>query len=121
MDDSVMLVVDAHAELAEGPVWDDRLQRLWWIDLLGGIVHVTDPLTGADVRIPVGQPVGALALRASGDPILAIRDGFATLDPASGRLDVIAPVAPDDPGTRMNDGKVGPDGGFWAGSRPFET
>ncbi len=116
MDDRPELVVDAHAELAEGPVWDDRLQRLWWIDLLGGIVHQWDPSTGADRAIPVGQPIGALALRATGDPIVAVRDGFAMLDPATGRLDLIAAIAPDDPGIRMNDGKVGPDGGFWAGS-----
>ena len=116
MDDSLELIVDAHAELAEGPVWDDRLARLWWIDLLGGIVHLTDPQDGADRAIPVGQPIGALALREDGDPVLAVQDGFALLDAATGRLDLIAPIEPDDPGIRMNDGKVGPDGGFWAGS-----
>jgi sugar lactone lactonase YvrE len=114
--DLLELIVDAHAELGEGPVWDDREQRLWWIDLLGGIVHVTNPLTRADTRIPVGQPIGALALTESGPPLLAVRDGYASVDPSSGRLDLIAPVAQDDPDIRMNDGKVGPDGGFWAGS-----
>ncbi len=116
MDDAVELLVDAHAELGEGPVWDDRQQLLWWIDLLGGIVHLTDPLTRVDREIPIGQPIGALALRESGDPLVAVRDGYADLDPSSGRLDLVAAVAPDDPGIRMNDGKVGPDGGFWAGS-----
>ncbi len=116
MESTPELVVDAHAELAEGPVWDERLDRLWWVDLLGGIVHLSDPTTGDDTAIPVGQPIGALALRSSGGPILAVRDGFATLDVATGRLDLVAPIAPDDPGIRMNDGKVGPDGGFWAGS-----
>jgi sugar lactone lactonase YvrE len=47
---------------------------------------------------------------------VAVRDGYADLDPSSGRLELVAAVAPDDPGIRMNDGKVGPDGGFWAGS-----
>jgi sugar lactone lactonase YvrE len=55
-------------------------------------------------------------LRESGPPVLAVRDGYANLDPSSGRLELIAPIAPDDQGIRMNDGKVGPDGGFWAGS-----
>ncbi len=116
MEPTPELVVDAHAELAEGPVWDDRLDRLWWVDLLGGIVHLSDPTNGDDTAIPVGQPVGALALRSSGGPILAVRDGFATLDVRTGRLELVAPIALDDPGIRMNDGKVGPDGGFWAGS-----
>jgi sugar lactone lactonase YvrE len=116
MDDLLELVVDARAELGEGPVWDDRQQRLWWIDLLGGIVHITDPLTRTDIRVPVGQPIGALALREFGPPVLAVRDGYANLDLSDGRLELIAPIAPDDQGIRMNDGKVGPDGGFWAGS-----
>ena len=116
MEDALELIVDAHASLGESPVWDERQRQLWWVDLLGGIVHATDPVTGEDLQIPVDQPIGAIALRESGPPILAVRDGYATLDPSSGRLDLIAPIAPDDPGIRMNDGKVGPDGGFWAGS-----
>ena len=42
----VELVVDARAEVGEGPVWDDRTRRLYWVDILGSVVHVTDPLTG---------------------------------------------------------------------------
>ncbi len=80
MDDALELIVDAHASLGESPVWDERQRRLWWVDLLGGIVHATDPVTGEDRQIPVGQPIGAIALRESGRPILAVRDGYATLD-----------------------------------------
>jgi sugar lactone lactonase YvrE len=112
---SLDLIVDARAELAEGPVWDERRSRLWWVDLLGGVVHLTDPATGSDERFTVGQPVGALALRERDGPILALRDGFARLGD-DGRIDLIAPIEPDDLSIRMNDGKVGPDGGFWAGS-----
>jgi sugar lactone lactonase YvrE len=116
MELSLALVVDARAELAEGPVWDDRRQCLWWIDLLGGVIHQTDHATGEDRTIPVGQPIGALGLRESGDLILAVQDGFATLDVMTGKLEVVAPIALNDSSIRMNDGKVGPDGGFWAGS-----
>ena len=70
MDDALELIVDAHASLGESPVWDERQRRLWWVDLLGGIVHATDPVTGEDLQIPVGQPIGAIALRKSGPPIL---------------------------------------------------
>jgi sugar lactone lactonase YvrE len=109
------LVFDARAELAEGPVWDDRRARLWWVDIMAGIVHLTDPATGTDSAIPVGQPIGALGLRERGSPVLAVRDGFASLREEGG-LDLIAEVESDDPTMRMNDGKVGPDGGFWAGT-----
>ena len=114
-ESTVELVLDARAELAEGPVWDDRLERLWWVDIMAGVVHLTDTASGSDRTIPVGQPVGALGLRETGTPVVAVRDGFASLREHGG-IDLIAEVEIDDPTTRMNDGKVGPDGGFWAGT-----
>jgi sugar lactone lactonase YvrE len=112
---AVELVLDARAELAEGPVWDDRRERLWWVDIMAGMVHLTDPSTGSNQTIAVGQPVGALGLRETGLPVVAVRDGFASLREQGG-IDLIAEVEIDDPTMRMNDGKVGPDGGFWAGT-----
>ena len=90
--DAVELVIDAHAELAESPVWDDRTGRLIWVDLLGGIVHLTDIAIGADVAIPVEQMVGAVALCEDGRLLIAIEDGFARLDPSRGHVEVITPV-----------------------------
>jgi sugar lactone lactonase YvrE len=118
--DAVELVIDAHAELAESPVWDDRTGRLVWVDLLGGIVHLTDIAIGADVAIPVGQIVGAVALCEDGRLVIAIEDGFARLDPSRGHVEVIAPVTAGDAGLRMNDGKVDPSGRFWAGSMAID-
>jgi sugar lactone lactonase YvrE len=113
---SAELLVDADVQLGEGPVWDDRERCLWWVDILGGAVHRTDPATGRDEIIPIGQFVGAVALRASGGLIAALRDGFATIDTVSGAVEIVAPVESDDPTSRMNDGKVDPAGRFWAGT-----
>jgi sugar lactone lactonase YvrE len=118
--DEVELVVDAHAALAESPVWDDRGGRLVWVDLLGGIVHLTDVGIGADVAIRVGQMVGAVALREDSHLLIAIEDGFALLDPGRGRYEIIAPVLASDHALRMNDGKVDPSGRFWAGSMAMD-
>lgn len=115
----VELVLDACAELAEGPVWDDRQERLWWVDIMAGVVHQTDTATGSDRTIPLGQPVGALGLREAGTPLVAVRDGFASLREEGG-IDLLAEVEIDDPTTRMNDGKIGPDGGFWAGTMAID-
>ena len=113
---SAELLVDADVELGEGPVWDDRRQCLWWVDILGGAVHRTDPATGRDEVLPIGQHVGAVGLRASGGLIAALRDGFATVDPASGAVEIVAPVESEERTNRMNDGKVDPGGRFWAGT-----
>jgi sugar lactone lactonase YvrE len=120
INNDVELVVDGHAHLAESPVWDERTGRLVWVDLLGGIVHLTDIAIGADVAIPVGQMVGAVALCEDHRLLIAIEDGFALLDPGRERVEVIAPVLRNRPGLRMNDGKVDPSGRFWAGSMAID-
>ena len=38
----IELLIDARAELGEGPLWDVAEQRLYWIDSLGAKVHSCD-------------------------------------------------------------------------------
>jgi sugar lactone lactonase YvrE len=114
------LVADARTNLGEGPVWDDREQCVWWVDILGESIHRTDPVTGQDDTILVGQMVGALGLRQRGGLVAAVRDGFVAIDPSSGRIERVADVEADRPRTRMNDGKVDPQGRFWAGTTDLD-
>jgi sugar lactone lactonase YvrE len=111
----VELVLDARAELGEGPAWDGASGRLLWVDITRGLVHRFDPGSSTDEAIEVGRPVGAAVPAASGTIALAIADGFATLDPVTGRVDPVATVAA--PETMMNDGKCDPAGRFWAGTK----
>jgi len=113
------LVLDAHAELGEGPVWDQDRQQLVWVNITGNAVHRYDPVSGADEQQDTGQAVGAAALRAAGGLVLAIRDGFARLE--GSRLTMIAATEANRPGNRMNDGKVDPAGRFWAGTMAFDA
>lgn len=116
----VELLVDAHARVGEGPVWDAALQRLVWVDILNGLVHRYDPVSGDDETVEVGKAVGAAAPRASGGLVLALEDEFAAFDPATGELTPLAPVEADAPGRRMNDGKCDRAGRFWAGSMEWD-
>jgi sugar lactone lactonase YvrE len=117
----VDLALDVCAELGEGPVWDDRRERLLFVDIMRGHVHEFDPATGRDRVIEVGQPVGALALAERGDWIVAAKDGFHRLDPDSGRVSLLASVEADSKETRMNDGAVDPAGRFWAGTMGMDS
>jgi sugar lactone lactonase YvrE len=108
------LVLDAGASLGEGPLWDDRDGVLWWVDVPAGRLHRLDPATGADEVIDVGQPLGAVGLRAVGGLVLAVRDGFAVLEDREVRM--VAEVEADRPDQRMNDGASDPGGCFWAGT-----
>ena len=117
---AVDLVLDLRAELGEGPVWDARAACLYCVDILQGHVHRFDPSTGALRTWPIDQPVGAVALSETGDLILAVRDGFACLNPESGRVSIIAEVEADRPDLRMNDGACDRAGRFWAGTMAFD-
>ena len=93
----VNLVLDAQAELGEGPLWDAARQRLLFVDIMRGHVHEFDPVAGRDRVIGVRQPVGAVACAEQGDWIIAAGRGFSRLDPGTGRVTPIAEAAPAGP------------------------
>ena len=113
-------VLDAKAALGEGPVWDPDAGCLYFVDIERGLVHRYDPDTQASRSHQVDAMVGAVALTVSGDLLLAVRDGFARLDPDSGRVRRIACVEADRPDLRMNDGACDPAGRFWAGTMAID-
>jgi sugar lactone lactonase YvrE len=108
-------LVDAKAIIGEGPVWDERNDCLYWVDILGCLIHRYDPDTGRDDQCKLDKMVGAVALRQDGTLIAALADGLATVDFASGAVMEIWTAAAES-GNRFNDGKCDPDGRFWAGT-----
>jgi sugar lactone lactonase YvrE len=112
----VEVALDVRAELGEGPIWDDRRQRLLFVDIMRGHVHEFDPAAGTDRIVEFPWPVGAVALHENGDWVLAAADGFYAANPETGEPRVIVAVEADRPGNRMNDGYVDARGRFWAGT-----
>jgi sugar lactone lactonase YvrE len=82
---NVEVALEANAELGEGPVWDANRQQLLFVDIMRGDVHAFDPVKRMDAIFEVGQPAGAVAATTRGDWMVAARDGFYRLDPATGR------------------------------------
>lgn len=116
--DGVEVVLAAGAQLAEGPVWDSRINRLVWIDILAGRIVLTDVGTGASEVITVPLHVGAVVPREAGGYVAALRDGFWVV--GDGPAYQIASVAEARPGLRFNDGKCDPAGRFWAGTMAYD-
>jgi len=110
------LLLDARAELGEGPAWDSAHQQLYWVDIFAGGLHVFDPKSQQDESLEVGQPLGCAAPTKDGNLIVGVKDGIATLDLSTGKLNFIARPESHLPGNRFNDGKCGPDGRFLVGS-----
>ncbi|GAA2883558.1 SMP-30/gluconolactonase/LRE family protein [Streptosporangium fragile] len=113
-------VLRIRADLGEGPAWDAARERLVWVDITAGAVHLLDPATGVDRAVDVGIHVGAAVPTADGELLLAVRDGIARLS-AEGTVRMVAEVEADVPGNRMNDAKCDPAGRLWAGTMPYEA
>lgn len=107
------VLVNLHAMLGEGPLWDHRKGALAWVDILSGHVHLTNPHSGATTTQPLGLPVGALALSGDTDYLVAVRNGFGRL--ADDGLAILNEVFAEGD-KRMNDGAVDPAGRFLAGT-----
>jgi sugar lactone lactonase YvrE len=118
--DTVDVAFHANDELGEGVTWDSARQRLISVDIMRGRVHLFEPATAALKTIAVGQPVGAAVPCHDGRVALAMRDGFARLDPETEALTFVSYVELDRPGQRMNDGSVDAAGRFWAGTMSMQ-
>lgn len=105
--------------LGEGPLWDERRERLYWIDSYAPCVHRSD-LKGTDRRTwRLPEPVGSMALREQGGAVVSLRSGFHFLDFDSGTVTRINVTQPGELRPRLNDGKVDRQGRFVAGSMDF--
>jgi len=123
----VTCVLDARAELGECPVWAAEEEALYWVDIRAPALHRLHPDTGATRTWPLPSRIGSFGLRERGGAVVALVDGFALLDLDTGHVRLL-PGPERVPGTRFNDGKVSPDGRFFAGtmdeeqlSRPLAT
>jgi sugar lactone lactonase YvrE len=112
----ICCILDAKALLGESPVWSAEEQALYWVDILRPALHRLDPATGATFTWSMPDAIGSFGLCQRGGAVVALRSGLHRFDFDSGRLTLLAHPEPDRPGNRFNDGKVSPDGRFWAGT-----
>ncbi|MEH2535185.1 L-arabinonolactonase [Bradyrhizobium sp. AZCC 1588] len=103
-------------QLGESPVWDERRQRLYWIDALAGLIRTLDPVTRAAEQFSLPAPIGSIALRSDGGAVVALRNRFAHYDLDRRALTDGPSIGLDHPKVRLNDGKVDPYGRFLAGT-----
>jgi len=105
------------SDLGEGPVWDDQLSRLLWVDIVNGRVSAWYPETSHGEAFVFSGQIGAIALTRQSNRVLGATDtGFALFNLDNRRrIDIGDPEA-DLHDNRFNDGKCDSRGRFWAGS-----
>jgi xylono-1,5-lactonase len=109
-------VAVCQAVLGEGPVWVEREQALYWVDIKGDRIFRRRFSDGEVTTFTPPLRICSLAPRASGGFIAGSARGFALVDLDAGRYELIGEVEPDLPQNRFNDGKVDRQGRFWAGT-----
>lgn len=114
------LVWSARASLGEGPVWVDRESALYWVDVKGCTINRMGWPDATQQTWQTDRPIGSIQPTADGQFIGGFKDGIhvVQLDPASDRIktELIVDPEPELSDNRFNDGKIGPDGAFWAGT-----
>lgn len=103
-------------ELGECPVYDDREHALLFEDTLGRAIHSVDLASGTTRHWTFASEVCSFGLAESGRLVVALRHEVGLFDRAGGAFQRLCTIEDGNPDTRLNDGKVGPDGAFWVGS-----
>lgn len=103
--------------VGEGPVWDERQQSLYWIDILDRKVFMFDYAVGAVSQWEVPEIIGSIAICKDGNSALvALASGVHTLDFETGECTMLA-TSPDlNEQVQLADGKVDRRGRFIVGS-----
>ncbi|MBB4641861.1 SMP-30/gluconolactonase/LRE family protein [Rhizorhapis suberifaciens] len=117
MTQKLRCVLQARAELGEGPRWHPDEQRLYWVDIACNELHRLDPVSGRDECRPFDDPVGCFAFVDGGGLMLAMKNGFALLREFHLKPEQFGDqILAGQPELRFNDGRTDPQGRFWVGS-----
>lgn len=120
-DRTVECVLPWGASLAEGPVWSERENRLYWVDILAPAVHRFDPVTRINETCPLPRLVGAIAERRAGGQVVITQGGLEALDFDRQKLTPLVDPEADMPDNRFNDGKCDAEGRLWAGTMSLDA
>jgi sugar lactone lactonase YvrE len=112
MANGVERVIDSGDKLGECPIWDDRMDALWWVDIHGRAIKRFD---GESVRtIAMPEPPGSIAFRERGGLLVALQSGIFKLGTEAPEL-LVRPAG-HSPELRFNDGRCDRAGRFWVGT-----
>lgn len=105
---------DRKCELGEGPLWHPARQQLFWFDILGH--RLLSRVAEAALEWRFDSCHSAAGWIDRDTLLIASEAGLWRFEIDTGHRRLIAPLEPDDPGTRSNDGRADPQGGFWIGT-----
>ena len=100
------IVVDAANELGEGVVWSPAHREVQWTDIFGRHFWAYRPEDGQRQSWPLPDRLACFAPLGGRSLLAGFAGGLEVFDLESGARRQIAPIEPDRPTTRLNDGKL---------------
>ena len=116
MGDEPRNVWNSQCELGEGPVWVERDQALWFVDIKKQKIHRLDPASGDKSSWAAPEMIGFLLPARGGGFVAGLQSGLHKFDETDGSFTPIAAVEADLPANRLNDAVTDPSGTMWFGS-----
>lgn len=114
------ILVDAKCTLAEGPVYDEASNGLYWTDIKKGRLHFYDLESGEHNYLHIGRNLGCFVLTDRGRILAGLDDGVYLLENAR-CIPYCKPEEGFRPTVRYNDGKCDPFGRFVLGTATSEN
>ena len=108
--------LEVHNKLGNGVLWDPRVKTLWWTDIPSNKMYSWHFEKGMELY-STPAPLCGFGLTSEPDKfICAFAKGFAYFYPQSNQVKWLCNIEEHYADTRMNCGKVDPNGRFWAGT-----
>lgn len=102
--------------LGESPIWDEREQALYWVDVRRPAIRRLDHASGQVDTWSMPDLIGSIAFAENGLLLVALPDRIALFEPATGKLETVATPHARIPDHRFNDGRCDRQGRFWVGT-----
>lgn len=109
------LVVDCRNQHGEGILWNVADGRVWWTDIHGQALWWHDPASGLSGSLDLPARLCAFAPRQSGGWIMAFAETIELWSAGFQPERLVHTFEPDNPATRLNDGRTDRFGNFVVG------
>ncbi len=114
------LVWDAQCGIAESCTWDERNRRVLFCDSTGGRILAYGVDDGSKQAWRFPERVGSFGICDSGKLVVALLHRVVLFDPKTEKMSEFTEPVDQPKTSKLNDGKVGPDGCFWVGSMDLD-
>jgi D-xylonolactonase len=111
-----VLIADYGCVCGEGPLWHEREQRLYWVDIPRGRVFRYHPDSGGhEMCLEAPEAIGGFTIQADGALLLFMARG-AVKTWREGNLETVIEEIPEERDTRFNDVIADPEGRVFCGT-----